>query len=73
MHSGGSARVCRAAEAASRAAAQLLRNPALAPLLLLPATAYGGNRAPVPLYVHTGWLADSQEDVRRFVGAWRFS
>lgn len=30
--------------------------------------AYRGNRAPLPLYVHTGWLVDNVADVRRFVG-----
>ncbi len=31
--------------------------------------AYGGNRAPVPLFVHGGWLQENVEDVARFVGA----
>lgn len=30
--------------------------------------AYGGNRAPVPIYVHTGWLVENARDVRSFVG-----
>lgn len=30
--------------------------------------AYRGNRAPLPVFVHTGWLVANQRDVRRFVG-----
>jgi hypothetical protein len=33
--------------------------------------AYGGNRAPFPIFGHTPWLLDRKADVKRFLGGWR--
>ena len=31
---------------------------------------YGGNRAPLPIFIHTPWLSLHVADVQRFVGGW---
>jgi hypothetical protein len=33
--------------------------------------AYGGNRAPLPIFIHTSWFAGHLPGMLRFMGGWQ--